>query len=641
MPISEGGTRARGRIDGVRLLVIPPPEQTMNPPVATTLYNSDPQAPCPTRSAEALSLDESVERRERLLAASAAASRLLLQAPDVTAAVPEVLQLVGEAANVDRVDLMLAQPGPAGESRLVVASDGSRTASFRAWATRRWAIATRATSRVCAPSCARVERSHLTDDAYAAAGRGRCGGLHGAGTRSKAVVPIFVGGEFVGVVAFDACRGRRAIGTAELSALETAAGVIGAALHRERLVDAARRERERAADERAADLTSKNTALLRGLEQLAGEAELGNFLSEHVLVEMTDQLGAASGAVIVRDVAHSEWRVIAHVREGRVEAPPYRASLPLTVSLPFGAEAAAVQLEQKWRPIHFDLDRDCHIEWPGMLEHHRRQGHAGLLVLPLLFGQRAVGFVVLSFRPHVSDRLPRSDMLVALAQGATVAIELARRADAIRGRGRARRTQPHRSGDPRRPRAGVHGNNHAARRGGRARRDAGGSRPALLTRIRDLAREGLAEARRSVMALRPEQTRRNGLELALRQLAERSTIPGRVIAGFEGGGFATGLPPEHEHELLRIAQEAVSNAVRHGRPETLQIAMTDEETHWVLSVTDDGCGLAQAPELSALEGFGLASMSERASAIGGEWRIDSRRGAGTRVSVQLPKRNPS
>ena len=110
-----------------------------------------------------------------------------------------------------------------------------------------------------------------------------------------------------------------------------------------------------------------------------------------------------------------------------------------------------------------------------------------------------------------------------------------------------------------------------------------------------------------------------------------------MTAGFEGGGFATGLLPEHEHELVRIAQEAVSNAVRHGRPDNVRVAMTDDRTHWVLSVTDDGCGFEPAPELSAQEGFGLTSMSERARAIGGEWRIDSGLGAGTRVSVRLPK----
>ena len=90
-----------------------------------------------------------------------------------------------------------------------------------------------------------------------------------------------------------------------------------------------------------------------------------------------------------------------------------------------------------------------------------------------------------------------------------------------------------------------------------------------LSRIRDLARDGLAEARRSVMALRLDQTRRAGLELALRQLAERSTVPGGVTCTFEGGGIITGLKPEHEHELLRIAQEALSNAVRHARPHSV------------------------------------------------------------------------
>ncbi len=54
---------------------------------------------------------ESLQRRERLLAASANASRLLLEAPDVMAAVPHVLRQLGEAAAVDRVNLMLAQHG--------------------------------------------------------------------------------------------------------------------------------------------------------------------------------------------------------------------------------------------------------------------------------------------------------------------------------------------------------------------------------------------------------------------------------------------------------------------------------------------------------------------------------------------------
>jgi two-component system sensor histidine kinase NreB len=140
------------------------------------------------------------------------------------------------------------------------------------------------------------------------------------------------------------------------------------------------------------------------------------------------------------------------------------------------------------------------------------------------------------------------------------------------------------------------------------------------------------------MALRLDQTRRTGLELALRQLAERSTVPGGLTCTFDGGGIATGLKPEHEHELLRIAQEAVSNAVRHARPHTVSITMTEDSGQWILAVTDDGVGMEQSPEFSAQQGFGLASMRQRASAIGGDWQIESKPGHGTRVSVRMLKR---
>jgi len=126
--------------------------------------------------------------------------------------------------------------------------------------------------------------------------------------------------------------------------------------------------------------------------------------------------------------------------------------------------------------------------------------------------------------------------------------------------------------------------------------------------------------------------------IALRQLADRSTVPGGVTCTFEGGGMATGLRPEHEHELLRIAQEAVSNAVRHAHPHTVRITMTDEPAHWELAVADDGVGMQERPDVYAREGFGLSSMRQRAGAIGGEWQIDSQPGAGTRVSVRIEKR---
>jgi len=78
--------------------------------------------------------------------------------------------------------------------------------------------------------------------------------------------------------------------------------------------------------------------------------------------------------------------------------------------------------------------------------------------------------------------------------------------------------------------------------------------------------------------------------------------------------------------------------VRHARPRNVAITMGDEDSHWVLAVADDGVGMREHPELYAREGFGLISMRQRAGAIGGEWQIETQPGAGTRVSVRLPRR---
>ncbi|MBV8877936.1 MAG: hypothetical protein JO158_09495 [Gammaproteobacteria bacterium] len=82
----------------------------------------------------------------------------------------------------------------------------------------------------------------------------------------------------------------------------------------------------------------------------------------------------------------------------------------------------------------------------------------------------------------------------------------------------------------------------------------------------------------------------------------------------------------------------MSNAVRHARPRSVRITMSDQLEQWELAVSDDGVGMEQSPELSARQGFGLASMRQRANAIGGEWQITSEPGRGTRVSVRLLKR---
>jgi signal transduction histidine kinase len=373
--------------------------------------------------------------------------------------------------------------------------------------------------------------------------------------------------------------------------------------------------------------------VIRGnLERLAGETELHSFMG-HMLLEATRQFNAVSGAVIVLKDSLQQWRIVAHVRDGQAAEPQFAASVPVNGST-FTARFAELRT-----PLYFDVaSQDTEI-WPGVQAFHRREGAVGCVIYPLVFGACNVGFLVLTFRRDAED-VQRSELLVALAQQATLAVQLTRLAYSAKEA--AVLMERTRIGQE------IHDGLAQAFTGillqlGAVEefpscRKRGSELAITLSRIRELARDGLAEARRSVMALRLDQTRNAGLELALRQLAERSTVPGGVTCLFEGGGVATGLRPEHEHELLRIAQEAVSNAVRHAHPHTVRISMMDQPTHWELAVADDGVGMGERPDVHAREGFGLSSMRQRAGAIGGEWRIDTTPGAGTRVSVRLQKR---
>ena len=574
-------------------------------------------------------INESLQGRERLLTATARASRLLLETVDVRAAIPGVLGLIGEAAHVDRVNLMETRRGPNGEPLLVVVNE--------------WTGAGVAPQLHDPQGCACDERNFAEMCAELRAGRsvlfskndvvdGQAAGFRGIGTQSKAIVPIFVAGEFIGVVGFDNTRQDRAIDAAELAALETAAGVIGAALHRERLVDDVRHEREHAAEERFTELAKANLVIRGNLERLAGETDLHSFMG-HMLLEATRQLDAISGAVIVLKDSIQEWRVIAHVRDGHLAEPSYVTKVPV-------AGSAFTERYGKLRePFYVDVGREAEEIWPGVRDFHRSEGAVGTVFYPLVFGALSVGFFILTFRRNAED-VPRSGLLVALAQQATLAVQLTRLAYSAKEA--AVLMERTRIGQE------IHDGLAQAFTGILMQLGAAEEFPACkkrnsdlaitLSRIRDLARDGLAEARRSVMALRLDQTRRAGLEIALRQLADRSTVPGGVTCTFDGGGVITGLKPEHEHELLRIAQEAVSNAVRHARPRTVHISTTEEPAHWTMAIADDGVGMQQRPELYAREGFGLSSMRQRAGAIGGEWQIESQPGQGTRVSVRMAKR---
>lgn len=584
--------------------------------------------PAHTPAAELMVINDSLRRREALLAASAKVSRLLLEAPEPLRVMREALRLLGEAAEVDRTTLALAEVGSQGERWLVIKSEWRADGLSELECDSSAATHGERRSDCFCPQLMAGRTVFLrrdeSDDAPGAS-------IAGDRAKSSVIVPIIVDGEYEGAIGFDDCHQPREFGAAVTSALEIAAGIIGAALHRERLVNTMRREREQAAEARAAELANTNAAIRANLEQLSAQPDWKKFL-EHVLLQATRQLDASSGTIVVSNLDETEWHVAAHVKDGRIEEPPFPAVIRAD-EVPVGRMLAG-----KRGPLYVTDEGFDNIEWPGVAEFHRGAGHRGIYALPMVFGERTVGFIGIAFRhrdPLPSDRL---ELVIAMAQQATLAIGLKRLG--ISAKNAAVLAERNRISQE------IHDGLAQAFTGilmqlGAAEEHMGCARrtplPEILGRIRALARDGLAEARRSVLALKPERGRVGGLELALRQLAEHSTIAGRVTCTFDGGISSTGPAPEHQHELLRIAQEAVINAVRHAHPRHIRIVLIEESEHWILMVIDDGQGMENLPDLYAQQGFGLANMRERAQAIGGHCDIQTRVGLGTQVIVRLPR----
>jgi signal transduction histidine kinase len=157
-----------------------------------------------------------------------------------------------------------------------------------------------------------------------------------------------------------------------------------------------------------------------------------------------------------------------------------------------------------------------------------------------------------------------------------------------------------------------------------------------LQRAAELAQFGLAEARRSAYSLQPSLTEGLGLAEALQKLVERSNVPGRLRCNFHASGVPEErLPPTARHELLRIAQEAISNAVRHAKPTVISVSVRGEPPNLVLEVTDNGSGIAE-PQLASGDGFGLSSMRARAENLGAQFDVRTAPGRGTSIVVRLP-----
>jgi signal transduction histidine kinase len=158
-----------------------------------------------------------------------------------------------------------------------------------------------------------------------------------------------------------------------------------------------------------------------------------------------------------------------------------------------------------------------------------------------------------------------------------------------------------------------------------------------LDLARRMARHSLTEARRSVMDLRSSALEGQDLAAALESGTRMWTAGSGVEVEVDVSGAASPLPQEVEQHVLRIAQEAVSNVLKHAGARRIWVKLHMEARKLYLRIKDDGHGFEQDGVFASRGGhFGLLGMRERAERLGGELHLDSHPGEGTKVEVQVP-----
>jgi signal transduction histidine kinase len=159
-----------------------------------------------------------------------------------------------------------------------------------------------------------------------------------------------------------------------------------------------------------------------------------------------------------------------------------------------------------------------------------------------------------------------------------------------------------------------------------------------VRRARELARDSLGEARRSVHALRPQALEKAAFADALKAIIKNTAAGTSLRTEFRINGEARELPPAIEENLLHIGQEALTNTLKYAHASRFQAQLTFDSDAVRLELTDNGDGFVVDGANGG--GFGLLGMKERADQIGATLELASEPGKGTKITAVSPYYNP-
>src|SRR3984893_17735523 len=396
------------------------------------------------------------------------------------------------------------------------------------------------------------------------------------------------------------------------------------------------RERELFAQQRATRFARANEALRGCLDTLASVPELDEFLGQ-VTAAITGQLGAVSSTLRLCNVEKNILRLEFVFQDDRVMSP---------------VEARYPEAWHSWalddRGFNNCFDKPVTVQRvddpddpQGTIPEDKRAyllalGVKTVLVIPLISRGQTAGRLTFRFTDERDFDPEELEIARALATKASLAIHLTRLAKTAR-QSAVLEERNQLAGEIHDSLAqfftGISLQLGAAKEVIKTRGDNGLS---YVERATELAQFGLAEARRSAFSLQPTIIEESGLINALQTLVERSNVPGRLRCNFHSTDVPEeGLPTRIQHELLRIAQEAISNAVRHAKPTVVSVRLRWDPPNLILQVTDNGSGMSSA-RLEKSAGVGLGSMRDRVAQIDAKLEIQTAAGRGTSIIVTVP-----
>jgi PAS domain S-box-containing protein len=557
-----------------------------------------------------------LESRDRLLDATAMAVNALLTINDFERSINTALQILGEGLQTDRVGVIKNFTHPADPS-------------FPYWQVLyEWnspgTIAQFSDSNAAQGSYEEIQAfydtfqqgqivSYFIEDAPEPF-RSRQMAI---GVKSTQIVPIFVEGQWWGVLGLDDCREAKQRSAAEISLLKIAATCVGSAIDRQA---------------RTKELSKINAVLRRSVNHLTTTASLQSFPIA-VLKEAIAASGAVTAGSFVYSPSTHTLQMVDLILHGEVieiatdpRAEMWRLPIPADIT-------NAWQMVTEAQIFFSDIDNPHPEFWPFSIPWHRQFGHKETATIPLSIGENLLGILGLCFTTAQAQTKSELELFYTLGQQAAIALRLtqlseqAQQATLLAERNRMARE--------------LHDTLAQTFTGVIMQLEAAQAMLAAtpapmqkhLAHAGLLARQGLNEARRSVWSLRPEALETDDLQTALLRLVQQMTDHTTISTEVLVDGTPIALPEEVETHLLRIGQEALTNILKHSQARHIQLTVQFRSDSIALHIVDNGRGFdIDLPR----QGFGITSMQQRTQQIGGAFALASQIGQGTTIEVKIP-----